>query len=182
LPQDPQLYHGTWLNGGACYWVFGRCIGEMQYTVPLCDVMLLLENINKRTSFQCEKDFFYADARQILQVMIEDFENEVDDSVKEKNCFGFKGTFDFWRGYDIRLELDIMDDYIVLLLEHETQARLIVGKLGENRDFYEFQSEHTLHAGEVQAVLHEAFGWLQERYQQEVINEKNCPLALGIVW
>lgn len=172
LPQDPQMYSGSWLNGSVWYWLSGHCIGNMQYVVPLCDVVLQLEYINKKISFSCNENIFFADAKQILRVIMNDFENDAEDGVREKNCFDFAGTFDFWKGFDIRLEMDIMEDYIILLLEHEAQARIIIGKIDENKDYYKFQSEHILNAGEVQAVFQEAFDWLQLRYQQEMDNER----------
>ena len=167
LPQDSKDYFGTWLWGSFCYWIFGRCVGDMQYGVPLCDVQHLLEKyILKKPSFHCNEKIFHADAQQILRIMDEDMENEAGDIIKE-NCFGFVGTFDFWRNFWVSLELDIMNEYVILYFEHDTQARLIIGKLSENKEDWVFQSEHELNAGELQAVVQETFDWLQERYEKE---------------
>ena len=167
LPQDPQLYHGTWLNGGACYWVFGRCVGEMQYSACLQDAMILLEPIQKRMSFQCEKAIFEASAEQILQTIDTDIDHEAD-GIIEENCFGSVGTFDFWMNFRISLDLDIMNESPVFLFEHDDQARLIITKLNREKEILESQSEHMINAGEVQTVLQESFDWLRVRYQQEL--------------
>jgi hypothetical protein len=171
LPQDTQMYHGTWLNGAAWYWVFGHCIGDMQYSVPLCDVLIVLEPIQKRTSFQCTKTIFNAGAEQILQTMDLDIDHEAD-GISQENDFGFVGTSDFWNSFVVSLDLDIMEEQI-LYFEHDTQARLIIAKLDERKEYWVFQSEYMLNTGEVQAVIQEAFNWLQLRYQQELTHEQH---------
>ena len=46
LPLDPQIYNQDWLNGAACYWIFGHWIGDFQYRVSLSyDVLGAIENI-----------------------------------------------------------------------------------------------------------------------------------------
>jgi hypothetical protein len=127
LPQEREMYHGRWLNGAICYWICGRSIGDMQYGATGCDVLILLEDINKRTSYQCGKEIFHADAELILRTMDMDIDHEADDIIQE-NCFGFVGTSDFWRGFDITLQLDIVREYQILYFEHDGQARLIIAK------------------------------------------------------
>lgn len=172
LPKDPEMYSRSWLRGSAWYWIFGQCIGDMQYVVPLCDAMLELGYINKRKSFSCCKEIFFADAKHLLRVMDEDIGNDADGIVKE-NCFGFVGSYDFWLGFEITMQLDIMEEYQIFLFEYDGQARLIIAKLKKNKDSWKFQSEHKLNAGEVQAIICEAFEWLQLRYQQELDNERS---------
>ena len=180
LHQEPELYCGRDLRGSVCFWVFAECIGDMAYGVPLSsDCWIELGKVVKNTaSHCCNEVIFHANAELILQVLETDIENEADDIIKE-NCFGFVGTFDFWFGFKVTLELDIMSEYLILHFEHGDQARLIIAKLDENKEHYEFQREHMLGVGEMKAVFQEAFDWLNERYEQEVSREaqiaQQCP-------
>jgi len=168
LTLDPEIYGKDWLHGSACYWIDGQCIGEgMLYDISLSyDVLGEIENIIEKKSFSCSKDIFDADAKQLLQIMDKDMENEVDDIVEE-NCFGFVGTYDFWEKFEIHWQLDIMAEDMILLFEHETQARIIVAKLDKKKNIWKFRSEHLLNAEEVQAVFQEACDWLRQRCRQE---------------
>jgi hypothetical protein len=72
----------------------------------------------------------------------------------------------------VSLELDIMQEYTILLFEHDNQARIMVGYLNKETEYDEFQFEHFLERGEFDTVLQEAFDWLKKRYEEEVEKEQ----------
>jgi hypothetical protein len=120
LPQNREWYFGCELWGAVCYWVSGNQIGDLQYGVQISsDVWAtfepILENTGKR---DVDVLLFSADGKQIFQTMEKDIENDADDIV-EKNQFGFVGTYDFWEVFRISLELDIMQEYKILLFEYD---------------------------------------------------------------
>jgi hypothetical protein len=173
LAQETKLHHGSYLWGSVCYWIFGKCIGDMQYGISLSsdcwgEMEYIIKNSGKH---DVDTLLFSADGSQIFQTMQKDIENEADDIV-EKNQFGFVGTYDFWGVFRVSLELDIMQEYTILLFEYNNKARIIVGYLNKKTEYYEFQFEHFLERGEFDTVLQEAFDWLKKRYEEEVEKEK----------
>jgi hypothetical protein len=167
LPQNPADYQRSFLWGSACYWIFGKCIGDLSYGSSLSsDVWSEIEYLLKYSAKRdVDRSLFFAEGKRILQTRENDIANDVNDIIVE-NCFGFVGTYEYWERYSISWNLDIMDAHL-FLFEYEDQSRIIVTKLDKNKEYYNIQSEHFLKKGEFDAVLSEAFGWLQKRFQHE---------------
>ena len=170
IPPAPKDYRGSDLYGSICYWIDGKCIGDMQYGTDLgYDARWALEQIHEKKSFQCSQEIFHADAQHIIRTMYIDFETEDDEPV-EMDYFGFNGTTDFRDRFMISPHfpnpLDVIEEHI-LYFEYEKQGRLIVGKYDSEKEYYVLQHEFFLDAGEVMPVIQEAYEWLQERYEKE---------------
>jgi hypothetical protein len=174
LSQDRKWYEGSTLRGSVCYWIFGTMIGDLHYGVEISnevwiEIEWILKNAGRRT---VDALLFSAEGNQIFQAMHKDMANKADDIVA-KNQFGFVGTYDFWKVFRVSLQLDIMDEYEILLFEHDNKARIMTATINKEAESYEFQFEYFLERGEIDAVLQEAFDWLQNRYKEEIELEKN---------
>jgi hypothetical protein len=69
--QKRKWYQGSYLWGSVCYWIFGRCIGDMQYGVSLSsDLWVEMEFIIKnKTERKPNQSLFYADGNKIWQLL-----------------------------------------------------------------------------------------------------------------
>jgi hypothetical protein len=169
LTQDREWYEGSKLRGSICYWIFGNKIGDLHYGVELsCDAWISIENILK---YSGKRDvdilLFSADGNQIFNTM----ENDAD-NIAETEQFWFVSTYDFWKVFCVSLQLDIMQEYTILLFEYGQKARIMVATLNKETQCYEFQFEYFLERGEFDKILQEAFDWLQQRYKEEIEKEK----------
>lgn len=173
LSQDRKWHEGSKLRGSVCYWVLGTMIGDLYHGVEISnevwiEIEWILKNVGKRN---VDALLFSADGKQIFQTMDKDMENYANDIIT-KNQFGFVGTHDFWEVFRVSLQLDVMEKYTILLFEHENQSRIMVATFNKVKECFEFQFEYFLERGEFDAILQEAFDWLQNRYNEEIKIEK----------
>ncbi|WP_050466225.1 Imm42 family immunity protein [Herbaspirillum chlorophenolicum] len=146
---------GDWLFGKICYWVNGVEVGNFDEGTSLRDVLFMMTTIVADGSHRiCPKLLEFSNEKTFSLIC-----NALDD--EDETIYQYLPE-DFQPArFDIRIPVDVFDDWKIFLVEGEFDAKLICRRLGAG----DIEPVVMLRQGEFDDVLRQAYDYLDNIYK-----------------